>query len=203
VRDSASQLAPATLLALKIRELSLGSSLQIDKSLIAKLLRDPASITELVRRIGLSDAVLKSLDRSTSPFCGLVQQILDPELVHRILPKMQNFGIYETSSDPSTFESSGFVSDTSEFLQVNPDSLAEFPVAQPFHPTADDIDKTIDDLTATLRNAYQGERVVASSRFFASGSSGNDQRNTLSFRALALAAAASALVVSLLWILFR
>jgi hypothetical protein len=160
VRDVSSQLASATLLAQKIRELSATSKLQIDQSMLSMLLSDPSRVSELVRGLGLSDAISKTLLAATeNQFQKSVHRKLDPQLANLIATKIHAAGEYDISTDKTDWTDARFEPEPNAELRNQEHKLNELNVAHPFSPTKLDHENSIDDLNSVLRKtAKDGEQ---------------------------------------------
>jgi hypothetical protein len=203
VQDAASQLAQATLLAKTIRELSLNSSAKVEKAVLEKLFNDPASISDLIRKLGLSDALLKSLQKtSPSRDLGNIQYKFDPQLSHMVFPKIQNPGNYDMSE-----VSIDLTNQKPQIADLNlrpphSDIRDDLNIVQLFSPSKDDLNYTIDDLSSVLNGSENYEKVYAVSSLFVSNDLGLKQSHKYNQSEAIFMAASCVVFICLIWIFF-
>jgi hypothetical protein len=203
-KDLANQLAQASLLAKKIRELSLISSAPAAKTLVSKLIGESTNISDLIRNLGLSDALLQS-QRIAPVSHELVslQHKLDPQLAHIARPKIQSVGGYDTSDATSVASNSKFRNTERDQKPTPLNSAHEIGILQPFLPSKEDFDHTIDDFNSLLNGADSDLDISILSRLAASENLRQNQNDQFNKSIVILVGATSATLLFLIWLIAR
>ena len=184
-----------------IKELSLGSPVKIEKTVLAKLFKDPATISDLIRKLGLSDALLHSLQKAP-PARDRVsdQHKLDAQWREIARPKIQNPGNYELAEEGASVKYPKSKIAEPQQQSAHSQDQVDLGIVQPFLPTQEDFKNTIDDLSTVLNNSENYRKTHA----FNNPSENTEPQHPIriGLSLTILVAACCVILVSFLWMFF-